>query len=56
MHRELRNLRFINPGEAAAISTEETLYNRQGVRRSARHRKGMLYDFREIFHISSNAL
>ncbi|KAM3716808.1 ARL14 effector protein-like [Dirofilaria immitis] len=39
MHRELRNLRFINPGEAVAVSTEEALYSRQGIRRSARHRK-----------------
>ncbi|CAG9540932.1 unnamed protein product [Cercopithifilaria johnstoni] len=33
--------RFINPGEAVAIITEETLHNRQGVRRSARHRKAL---------------
>ncbi|EJD76597.1 hypothetical protein, variant [Loa loa] len=41
MHRELRNLRFINPGEAAVISTKEALYNKQGVRRSTRHRKAV---------------
>lgn len=45
MHRELRNLRFISPGEAVAVSIEEALYDRQGVRRSTRHRKGSLYDF-----------
>ncbi|VBB26263.1 unnamed protein product [Acanthocheilonema viteae] len=41
MHRELKNLRFINPGEAVAVSTEEALHSRQGVRRSTRHRKGL---------------
>ncbi|VDN83356.1 unnamed protein product [Brugia pahangi] len=48
MHRELRNLRFINPGEAALISTEETLYDRHGVRRSSRHRKGLLMIFEAL--------
>uniref|UniRef100_A0A8R1XZP5 ARF7EP_C domain-containing protein n=3 Tax=Onchocerca TaxID=6281 RepID=A0A8R1XZP5_ONCVO len=39
LHRELRNLRFINPGEAVAMSTEEAFYDKQGIRRSTRHRK-----------------
>ncbi|VDK76872.1 unnamed protein product [Litomosoides sigmodontis] len=41
MHRELRNLRFVSPGEAVSVSTEEALYDRQGVRRSTRPRKAL---------------
>uniref|UniRef100_A0A915PM77 ARF7 effector protein C-terminal domain-containing protein n=1 Tax=Setaria digitata TaxID=48799 RepID=A0A915PM77_9BILA len=51
MHRELRNLRFINPGEAVAISTEETICSKQGVRRSTRHRKVMTTVDRVTDHI-----
>lgn len=39
VHRELRNLRFANPGDASATSAEETYPGRQGVRRSTRNRK-----------------
>lgn len=39
MHRELRNLRFVNPGEAAVVPLGDTYSRRHGVRRSTRHRK-----------------